>query len=285
MGEGVTQGRSSGRRAPMYLAVLGVFALVAVAGGWTVGQYRDAVRTAEQSEVNVRTIAHFYSLPLVAWPSEISPYRSISGTADFEDAPIRIVEYADPLCIDCRVLHEQLKQLEREFAGKINVAYQFFPLEAVCNDVVTKDKHPGACALSYMAAYDPARFRAIHDEIQDNMEAARSPAWQADLARRHGLEGALTDEALHARVHRLIRTGTEYEQTSAQYAHGIRSTPTLIINNRMIIGTLPTQQLRAIFAALVDQHERPGSAFLENWLDPGCVIEPDAGPPKPCGTP
>ena len=38
---------------------------------------------------------------------------------------------------------------------------------------------------------------------------------------------------------RIIATGAEYEKTSDQFAHGIRSTPTLIVNNRMIIGTLP----------------------------------------------
>ena len=64
----------------------------------------------------------------------------------------------------------------------------------------------------------------------------------------------------------MIATGAEYEQTSDQYEHGIRSTPTIIINNRMIIGTLPYAQMRAIFKALVDEHERgESSQFIENW--------------------
>jgi uncharacterized membrane protein len=267
--------------APVHLATI---AVVAVAGGWSVGEYHSVVRSLDGEAVNVRAVASFYSLPQVPWPSEISPWRTLHATDDFEAAPIRIVEYADLLCIDCRVFHEQVKELEAEFAGMINLAYQFFPLEAKCNDVVAKDKHPGSCDLSYMAAYDPARFRAIHDEIQDNFEAARSLTWQADLARRHDVEAALHDTVLHARVQRLIRTGMEYEQTSDAWAHGIRSTPTIIINNRMIIGTIPTDQLRAIFRALVDEHRNGGARFIENWLDPGCVIEADGAPPKPCGS-
>jgi hypothetical protein len=41
----------------------------------------------------------------------------------------------------------------------------------------------------------------------------------------------------------------------------------MIVNNRMIIGTLPYAQLRAIFQALVEEHEK-GSApkFIENWV-------------------
>ena len=67
---------------------------------------------------------------------------------------------------------------------------------------------------------------------------------------------------------RLMETGKEHERTSDRYAFGIRSTPTMIINNRMIIGTLPTAQLRAIFQALVDQRggAEGGGRFLENWV-------------------
>jgi hypothetical protein len=84
-----------------------------------------------------------FSLSLVPWPSQISPYYAVRSTERFEDAPIRIVEFADPLCVDCRVLYMQLEDLKTEFAGKLNVVLQFFPLEARCNDVVEKDEHPG----------------------------------------------------------------------------------------------------------------------------------------------
>jgi uncharacterized membrane protein/protein-disulfide isomerase len=265
--------------APLHVAVA---TAAAFAGGWGLTQFRDVAEAAETGSVAARAVGAFYALPTVAWPSEISPYFSIRGSDDFDDAPVRIVEYADPLCIDCQVFYAQMKELAREFPGRINIAYQFFPLEGACNDVVAKDKNPGACDLSYIMAADPTRFIALHDEIYDNMQAAKDRGWQADLARRHGLEWALTDDAVQRRVHALIRTGREYERTSDSYAHGIRSTPTLIINNRMIIGTLPLDQLRAIFRALIDEHEHGGGWFLENWIDSGCVIDPDGGPPKPC---
>ena len=51
----------------------------------------------------------------------------------------------------------------------MNIAFQFFPLEAKCNDVVDKDKHPGSCDLSYMAAHDPEKFLSIHDEVFADM--------------------------------------------------------------------------------------------------------------------
>ncbi len=247
-------------------AVLLVLTLFTVSQAWAAARYHQARRDAQSGGVAARVVNQFFNLPEVAWPSEISTYRTASATEVFEDAPIRVVEFADLLCSDCRYLNEQIARLKEEFAGRMNVAFQFFPLDARCNDVVEKDKHPGACDLSYMAAYDPGKFNVIHDEIFASFEAAKTPEWRVELARRHGVEAALTDSSTIDLVGRLIRTGAEYVKTSEEYSHGIRSTPTMIINNRMVIGTFPYEQLRAIFQALVDEAET-GGRFLENWED------------------
>jgi protein-disulfide isomerase len=197
----------------------------------------------------------------------------VQATQRFEDAPVRVIVYGDFLCPDCRFLYQQLKRLEREFDGKLNLAFQFFPLDAQCNHVVDKDSHPGACELSYIAAHDPRKFRQIHDEIFEQFRAARSPQWRQELAKKYGVEDALDDPKTKDLVHRLINTGVEYERTSDRWAHGIRSTPTLIINNRLVIGTFPYPHLRAIFRALVDSAGQvPKSPerkkFMENWVPP-----------------
>ena len=120
-----------------------------------------------------------------------------------------------------------------------------------------------------MAAYNPEVFQTIHDEIFANMDAAKDPAWRMALAQKYQVEAAFSDSATQALVHQIINTGTEYGKTSERYAHGIRSTPTMIVNNRMIIGTLPYEQLRAIFQALVDEHEKGSQGFIENWVETG----------------
>jgi uncharacterized membrane protein/protein-disulfide isomerase len=246
--------------------LLATFAVLMLAGAYGMRLYHFAKRDAMSGGGTARVVEQYFALPTVKPPSLISPYWSAKSTEKFEEAPIHVVEYADFLCPDCLFLHKQLLQLKKDFKGKINIAYQFFPLESKCNPVVEKNKHPGACELSYLAAESPAQFPLLHDEIFGNFEKAKDPAWRQELARRHGIEKAFNDAAVQDLVKKIINTGAEYEKTSDKFAHGIRSTPTLIINDRMVIGTFPYAQMRAIFQALVDKQEQKDKKFIENWM-------------------
>lgn len=268
--------RSHATRIAGALAAIAMLAAASTAASYRY-RYHAAREEAANERLDRRIVAQFLSLTPVALPSELSPYWLVRSTKEFEDAPIQIVEFGDPLCSDCRILFRQMKLLEKEFAGKMNVAYQFFPLEAKCNEVVEKDKHAGACDLAYMMAARPGSFVALHDEILENMDSAKTAPWRARFAERHKLTAALSDTMLHTRVRRLIQTGAEYSKTSEKYSYGIRSTPTLIINGRMIIGTLPIEQLRAILQALVDASELEKRGFIESWINPGCAVDVESG--------
>jgi uncharacterized membrane protein/protein-disulfide isomerase len=248
--------------------LLVVFALAAAAGAYGMIEYHSARKDA-QAGTGVNIVRQFYELPKVASPSFLSPYWSVKSTETFEDAPIQVIEYTDFLCPDCLYLSQQLEKLKKEFSGKINVAIQFFPLDGKCNEVVPEkaNLHPGACEMTYIAAGNPARFAEIHDEIWANFADRRKPEWRAALAKKYGTENAANDPALRELVKKIIDTGAEYEKTSEKFSHGIRSTPTMIINNRMIIGTLPYDHLRAIFRALVEEREGGAKKFIENWVE------------------
>lgn len=247
-----------------HLVAFAVITAVGAAGARAYHQARLAARSGDEA---TRIVHQYFALDSVRPPSTLAATWTVRSTARFGDAPIRIVEFGDLLCPDCRFFAQQMRRLEREFPGRINVVFQPFPLEARCNSVVEKDKHPGACELAYIASYRPERFAAIHDEVFAHMEDARRPEWRAALARRFGVEAALGDSATHARVRQLIGTGAEYERTSDTYAHGIRSTPTLLLNDRMIIGTLPDEQMRAICQAILDQRSGRGKRFIEHWVE------------------
>ena len=247
------------------LKMLLTFFCITALGAYGMIQYHDAKKDA-QAAVSLRIIKQFRALPEVSNPSIISPYWTVRATEYFEDAPIQVIEFSDFLCPDCLFLTQEFDKLKEEFAGKINIAFQFFPLEGRCNPVaLEKDIHPGACELAFIAAYDPAQFVAIHDEIFANFNAARRPEWRQELAMKYGVEQALSDPVTHDIVSSIANTGMEYQRTSDEFTYGIRSTPTMIINGRMIIGTLPYEHMWAIFQDLVDEYEGR-SQFIEQWV-------------------
>jgi hypothetical protein len=148
----------------------------------------------------------------------------------------------------------------------MNVAFQFFPLETKCNHVVDKNKHPGACESALIAAYDPAKFRAIHDDFFHNYYDAQKPEWRRALADRYGVSAAFNDPQTEQTVQELIETGSEYPPTSDIYPYGIRSVPTVILNERMIIGSLTYDQFRLICQAIIDK-QNDKRQFVESWYD------------------
>lgn len=249
---------------PKYLAT---FAVLLAVGAYGFREFHLTKKEAQSGGAAAKVVEQFFSLPTVKTPTLISPYWVARSTEKFEDAPIQVIEYADFLCPDCLYLSKQMQRLKEEFKGKVNVAFQFFPLEGKCNQVVAKDLHPGACEVAYMAAAaGPDKFAAMHDELFANYNSAkRNPEWRKQFAQQKGVESAMMDVALQQQVRQIIETGAEFDKTSDKYSHGVRSTPTLIINNRMVIGTFPYEQLRAIFQALVNKREQ--RQFMENWQE------------------
>jgi uncharacterized membrane protein/protein-disulfide isomerase len=250
---------------PNFRYVFGI-GLLTLIGALNIYAFHQAKIEAQGGGVANRIVQQYFNLPKVQNPSIISPYFTFQVTERFEDAPIRIIEFADFQCPDCLKLLRDFEDLKKEFGDKMNVVFQFFPLDGKCNTVVDKDKHPQSCALSYIAAHDPKQFLSIHDEIFANMDKSHDDEWVLELARKYGVEDALTDENTKKIVADIVNTGREYEPTSERFEFGIRSTPTMIINGRMVIGTLPKVQLRAILQAILDQDEKAArTGFIEDW--------------------
>jgi uncharacterized membrane protein len=244
------------------------FSAVTLVGAFAFAHFHEAKTDAQTGGVQARIIDQYFSLPEVGNPSVLSPFWPVKSTEEFTDAPVQIVEFADLLCPDCKRLADQIHQLNEEFPGKMNVVFQPFPLD-LCNDAAgtKREFHPGACDVHFLAAHDLEKFDEIYDEIWATWPPPRGPertVWIQELGEKFGVADGLTDPETQALVHELLMTGTEYEQTAEEFTYGIRSTPTMIVNGRMIIGTLPYDQLRGIVEEIIARAEG-GSRFLEDW--------------------
>jgi protein-disulfide isomerase len=148
-------------------------------------------------------------------------------------APVTLVEYADFECPTCRSLHDVLRGLLPNYAGKVRLIFKDFPIDQI---------HPWArtAAIAGRCAYqqDPKAFWKMYDLIYDNQEViSAANAWTnvLDYAAQSGL---------NAETFKACRASPEAaDAVNASRANGLQvevnSTPTIFVNGRRIVGADP----------------------------------------------
>ena len=145
-------------------------------------------------------------------------------------APVTLVEYSDFECPVCRNLHDMLRGMLANYAGKVRVVFKDFPIEQL---------HPWArtAALAGRCAYrqSPSAFWKMYDFIYDNQEViSASNAWSkmADYAGQSGLDpdalkSCMSSQDAAAAVNASRSNGELLE---------VNSTPTVFVNGRRMVG-------------------------------------------------
>jgi protein-disulfide isomerase len=148
-------------------------------------------------------------------------------------AVVTLVEYSDFECPVCRNLHDVLRGMLPNYAGKVRVVFKDFPIEQL---------HPWArtAALAGRCAYlqDPKTFWKMYDFIYDNQEiisAANAWAKMMDYAGQSGLDAdafksCMASPEAGAAVNASRANGQLLE---------VSSTPTIFVNGRRIVGADP----------------------------------------------
>jgi protein-disulfide isomerase len=147
-------------------------------------------------------------------------------------APITIVEYADFECPVCRNLHDALRGILPSYP-QVKLVFKDFPIDAL---------HPWArsAAIAGRCAYqqDPKSFWKLYDMIYDNQEIiSATDAYQKmlDYAGKVGLntdtfKACMASPEAAAAVNANVENGKLLD---------VRSTPTLFINGRRLVGADP----------------------------------------------
>jgi protein-disulfide isomerase len=148
-------------------------------------------------------------------------------------AAVTLVEYSDFECPVCRSLHDVLRGMLPNYAGKVRLVFKDFPLEQL---------HPWArtAAIAGRCAYqqDPNVFWKMYDFIYDNQEIiSAANAWtkMMDYAGQSGLD---------ADAFKTCMAGPEAgAAVNASRANGqlldVNSTPTVFVNGRRLVGADP----------------------------------------------
>jgi protein-disulfide isomerase len=137
------------------------------------------------------------------------------------DAAVTIVEFSDFTCPYCQLVRPRLESFVEARKGRVKLLYKPFPIES----------HAGALETAQAAewAREAGLFWPMHDALFENA-GAHSPDELADLAREIGGDPESLQAALASGKH-LPRIR---ESQAEARAAGIRGTPTLFLNGRML---------------------------------------------------
>jgi len=179
------------------------------------------VRAGAKKADLVRTVAAYYASFDRRARLDVARFGPPLGSPN---APITLVEFSDFTCPYCQLVRPGLEAFVQARADRVKLHYKPFPIES----------HPGALETAQAAewAREKGRFWPMHDAIFED-PGARSVDDLADLARAIGLAPAELRAALDEK--RFLPKLRE-SQAEARAA-GIRGTPTLFVNGRMLLLT------------------------------------------------
>lgn len=213
-------------------AALGVLVFLASALWKGLGRDPQSLSAEEVAKLYPEFHAWYTALPVAAVDDG---GRHVKGGP----AGVLIVEFSDFQCPHCARAYRDLKRVLPRFGSDVRVVFRHFPLDKSCNPAVTSSAHPYAClaAAASECAADQGRFWEYHDVLFDNQ-----PALSRDHLLRYaediGLDRArfvacLDSDAPREAVRRDI---------SAAEKLGITSTPTFLLNGRVLRGALESSK-------------------------------------------
>jgi protein-disulfide isomerase/uncharacterized membrane protein len=220
----------------LYTGVAATLLLVVGAAAWDVARsWNEPTSAAEVAQMDPRFADWFRRLPSVDLSVDS---RNALGPAD---APVTIVEFSDFECVHCAALRDALEETRRRFPALVRVVFRHFPLDSACNPLVASPFHPVACEAAAAAecAGAQGKFWQYHDLLFTHQKQLRRDRLR-DFARElrldlEAFDRCLQDPNTRARVAEDVRLGTRI---------GVNSTPTMVVNGKLVRGALDAETLR-----------------------------------------
>jgi protein-disulfide isomerase/uncharacterized membrane protein len=160
-----------------------------------------------------------------------------------DDAAVTVVEFSDFLCPFCSKAAKYLKIAQAGNRSTARFVFRHFPLDKSCNRRLSSDLHPGACLLAEgsVCANEQDKFWQYHDiAFETKNKISRSTVM--DIASKIGLDLNEFKSCLDS------GKGLEVvgEDIKAAFRAGVKSTPTLFINGRLLRGVPKPLELNQI---------------------------------------
>jgi protein-disulfide isomerase len=158
-------------------------------------------------------------------------------------APVVLVEFSDFECPACRNTESTLKQLIEQYGDKVRLVYRHLPLP------MHKDAF-GAAQAAFCAG-EQGKFWEMHDLLFEQSSGLSGDALKG-YAASIGLQADAFNNCLESEASRAAVSADKDEAAAA----GIRATPTLILNGKVMTGSRNLDD----FKALVDLEIQGGNS-------------------------
>ncbi|HEY2729642.1 MAG TPA: thioredoxin domain-containing protein [Polyangia bacterium] len=163
-------------------------------------------------------------------------YKVAAGSSESKgpkNAALDVVIFSDFQCPFCSRVEPTLKQMEKEYGGKVRFTWKNYPLPFHNNAM------PAAQAA--MAAGAQGKFWEMHDKLFANQSALDRPSLEK-YAQELGLNMAKFKADLDANKYKEVIEGEQKEGTAV----GVTGTPAVFINGRKIAGAYPWEMFKKI---------------------------------------
>lgn len=189
-------------------------------------------------------------------------------------APITIVEYADLQCPSCARMHEFLENvLMTRYKNQIRIFFKEFPITAIHNWALT-----GALASKCVQEIRPdayVRYRTLVFQGQSKITSVNAKNALLDAGTTVGIDKEKLDACIGSPETKALLEQDTREGKLLE----ISTTPTFIVNGRIIVGMPNEAYLYKILDASLE-HKQSDTAFAPKA---GCSAE--GAQPTPCTVP
>lgn len=140
---------------------------------------------------------------------------------------VTLTEYADFQCPACGLYHPVVKQLLKDFKGKIHFVYRTFPLTQVHQNAI-------ASALTAVAAANQGEFWEMHDMLFEHQDAWNTVQNPQSVFDGYAQQLGLNRDQFHKDIADLKTKKFIMDEENAGLAIGVNSTPTFFLNGKQI---------------------------------------------------
>ena len=175
-------------------------------------------------------------------------------TSGNPDAPVKMHIFTDFLCPACNKFKMNLDKAIKTYKDKVYMVFYHYPLDAECNTFMTRTLHPGACKL-HRAFYAAAKLGKLDEIFKSNLVQfmkyyRKLQSDYTDYFIDEYLQTSSLSTADQQKFKIIMKQNPASNSITKDLNLGkqinIRSTPTIFINYRRVVGAMHTEYIKAV---------------------------------------